>query len=116
MLAFLLLGVPTIPLKEGDGKVSFRAHPKVGRGMVTLLLKVEEPKGDLFCPTVRWEWPDGTSSTEWGECGAEGEGEAPTSWRRSIRLPPGEWDLGVSLLQGKKVIKRLHARVVVVGH
>ena len=54
-------------------KLSLKASPKVGRSPLRIVLSAELTGGandyeEFYCPTVQWEWGDGTESESTLDC------------------------------------------------
>ena len=76
LLAFLWLpGEVTETQRDGDQKpsLSLRATPPLGFSPLSVRLVVELRDGsdnyrDFYCPTVEWDWGDGTVSESTSDC------------------------------------------------
>jgi hypothetical protein len=59
--------------KDGRPKLSLRASPRMGRSPLRVVFTAELTGGandfeEYYCPTVEWEWGDGTESASTLDC------------------------------------------------
>jgi hypothetical protein len=74
--ACLVLGAFSAGAMQADKdkpKLSLKASPKVGRSPLRIVLSAELTGGandyeEFYCPTVQWEWGDGTESESTLDC------------------------------------------------
>ena len=68
---------------------------------------VDEPEA-LYCPRVVWEWPNGTTSAEEGDCPPyAAREEYPRRWVKRIALAvPGEYPVRVRWEKAGRVVGR----------
>lgn len=126
MLRSVILGL-SILAAASDVKVELRPLKKVttlamGRcdANVTFRLTVSDGGSeDYYCPTVVWEWEDGTRSIEQSDCAPFREA-APAdhsrTWRRTRPYQrPGSYRIRVHLCQAQRRIRTADAVAVVNG-
>jgi hypothetical protein len=126
---------------SADPALTLRAFPPVslanvaaGCSPILFTAEIRGPEAEAwYCPEVRWQWPDGTVSTEESDCvpfevrdrvGWHREGERivddpapgfPRRWSRSVCIPArddGEpWTIEVRLSRAGRVLARREVRV-----
>ena len=82
---------------------------------IRLTLKVYNADEALWCPEIRWVWPDGTASTEESDCEPYKGQTEPQEWYKWVRFGSGTYDQVVELRKSNKVIHRASVRFKVVG-
>jgi hypothetical protein len=120
MVAMLLAGQE----KAAKPKVELTVFPRAAvwsPGLVPVFrveLKIRNADETLWCPNVRWEWPDGTNSVEEDDCDPYDEADpadiAEQSWTKRIELPPGDWKVAVILSKAGHVVQRREVDIQVV--
>jgi len=66
--------------KDKGLTLSLRASPRVSPAPARVLFTVELKGGadaDVYCPTLEWEWGDGSKGSQGGDCPAFVPGETP---------------------------------------
>ena len=112
-----LLLFPSSPLHANQGgnkkpSLSLKASPAVSFAPARIVLVAELKGGDdnseeLYCPTVEWEWGDGTTSTAEADCDPYEAGKSEVKRRFSIEhrfQNAGSFRIVLRLKKSSKVI------------
>lgn len=120
LLAVLLTGCATHirPHQEPTkARIGFHVNRYIARAgqPVRLSVFIYDSDEELWCPGVRWTWPDETTSYEESDCPPfDGQDSGFQGWEKLRRFPPGEWEIAVELVKAERVIRRLTLKLTVV--
>src|SRR5262245_11570514 len=99
--------------QQGSGKkpsLSLKASPAVSFAPSRVVLVAEVKGGDdvesFYCPSVEWEWGDGTVSSAEADCTPFEEGKSQIKRRYSVEHQyknPGQFRVVLRLKKGDKV-------------
>jgi hypothetical protein len=99
--------------EQGNNKkpsLSLKATPAVSFAPARVVLVAEVKGGDdvetFYCPTVEWEWGDGTVSSAEADCTPFEEGKSQIRRRYSVEHQyknPGQFRVVLRLKKGEKV-------------
>jgi len=110
--------------RSGDDKkpsLSLKATPPVGFSPLRVRIVVDVRGGsddyaDFYCPSIEWDWGDGTVSGNSEDCDPYQAGKSSIKRRYSIEhvfRQPGSWQVFFRLKQRDKVIAASSANVQV---
>jgi hypothetical protein len=121
-----LLLFPSSPLHADQGgskkpSLSLKATPAVSFAPARIVLVAELKGGDdnteeLYCPTVEWEWGDGTSSIAEADCEPYEAGKSEVKRRFSIEHKfqnSGSYRVVLRLRKSSKIIATANANLQV---
>jgi hypothetical protein len=118
MLVTLLLATPSstdgvFALGQDNKRpsLSLRAAPAVAFAPARIRMTAEVRGGpndfeDLYCPSVEWEWGDGTSSSASADCAPYAAGQSQIRRRYTVEhiyRQPGSFRVQVRLKKGARV-------------
>lgn len=123
----VLLLVPSNTLlarAQGGNKkpsLSLKATPSVSFAPARIVLVAEVKGGsddteEFYCPTVEWEWGDGTTSTAEADCAPYESGKSQIKRRYTVEhhfKNPGGFRIALRLKKGTKVAAMANALVQV---
>ncbi len=91
--------------------VALRAAPAVAFAPARILLTAEVRGGpddfeDLYCPSIEWEWGDGTSSSASADCAPYSAGRSQIRRRYTVEhiyRSPGSFRVQLRLKKGSRI-------------
>lgn len=100
-LLFLLASGPKVELTVSPrmGQI-FPGECRRNGLLVTTRVHVEDPKGDLYCPEVTWEWGDGNREIHQEDCDIYQPGISSTdTWysKQHLYCSPGVMEISILL-------------------
>lgn len=87
---------------------------------VTFWVAITNSDEELWCPGLRWIWPDETTTTYEADC-SPFEAQSSDFWGgrydtgQTKRFGPGSYTITVELFKGDRTIRKLHVTVRVGG-
>lgn len=115
VMLVILSPAATLDARDQDANkrpsLSLRAAPAVAFAPARILLTAEVRGGpddfeDLYCPTVEWEWGDGTSSSATADCAPYSAGQSQIRRRYTVEhiyRQPGSFRVQLRLKKGTRV-------------
>jgi len=108
--------------EQGGNKkasLSLKASPSVSFAPARIVFLAELKGGsddaeDLYCPTVEWEWGDGTTSTAEADCNPYETGKSQIKRRYSVEHQyrnPGAFKVLLRLKKGTRVTAAANASI-----
>jgi hypothetical protein len=93
-------------------KMTLRATPNVGTAPARVVLTAELTGGandfeEYYCPTVEWDWGDGTRSESTSDCDPYEDGKSEIRRRFTVEHTfrrAGQFKLSIRLKQREKVV------------
>ncbi len=123
--ALLLVSSNTLLARAQGGNkkpsLSLRATPAVSFAPARIVVVAEVKGGaddfeEFYCPTVEWEWGDGTTSTAEADCNPYEAGKSQIRRRYTVEHQfknPGGFRIALRLKKGNKVSAMANALVQV---
>jgi hypothetical protein len=122
--ALLLVPSATLARAQGGNKkasLSLKASPSVSFAPARIVVVAELKGGaddaeEFYCPTVEWEWGDGTVSTAETDCNPYEAGKSQIKRRYTVEHQfrnPGGFKISLRLKKGTKVAAMANAVVQV---
>lgn len=122
----LLLGASTTAFARAQGgnkkpSLSLKASPSVSFAPSRIVMVAElkggaEDAEEFYCPTVEWEWGDGTISTAEADCNPYEAGKSQIKRRYTVEhqfKSPGGFKISLRLKKGTKIAAMANAVVQV---
>lgn len=113
LLLALSSPIGATPAQSNDKRASLalRARPQVAIAPARVFVSAEIRGGapdaeDLYCPTVEWDWGDGTRSTASADCDPYAAGTSEIQRRYSmtkVYREPGRHRVQLRLMQGNRI-------------
>ncbi len=92
-------------------KVTLKAQPAIAMSPARVILTAEISGGandfeDFYCPTVQWEWGDGTESETTSDCEPYEAGKSEIKRRFTVEhvFRTGSWRINFRLKRGTKAV------------
>jgi hypothetical protein len=113
--ALLLVPAHTSPARAQGGNkkpsLSLKATPTVSFAPARIVVVAEVKGGandheDFYCPTIEWEWGDGTSSTAESDCAPYEAGKSEIRRRYTVEHQfknPGGFRIALRLRKGTRL-------------
>jgi len=121
--ALLIPATPRHVSAQGGGKkasLSLKATPAVSFAPARLVLVAELRGGDnleeIYCPTVEWDWGDGTTSVAEGDCSPYEPGKSEIKRRFTVEHKfneAGNFRVYLRLKKGTRTVVAANASVQV---
>ena len=120
----LIMSTTALALAQGGSKkpsLSLKASPSVSFAPARIVVVAELKGGsddheDFYCPTIEWEWGDGTVSTAETDCNPYEAGKSQIKRRYTVEHQfknPGGFKISLRLKKGTRVAAMANAVVQV---
>jgi hypothetical protein len=122
-LAFPMVAVGQDSAKDRRPRFTLRARPVMAMTPATVVFNAELVGGaddfeEFYCPTVEWDWSDGTTSETTGDCAPYEAGKSSIRRRFTIEhvyRQPGIFKIYVRLKRGDKIVTAANVTLRVIA-
>jgi hypothetical protein len=122
-MAFPVFSTGQEPAKDRRPRFTLRARPVMAMTPATVVFNADLVGGaddyeEFYCPTIEWDWSDGTTSESTGDCAPYEVGKS--SIRRRFTMEhvfrqPGVFKIYVRLKRGDKIVTAANVTLRVIA-